>query len=259
MKLQSLHKHWEKYAQQDPMWAILTSPGKENRAWSEDEFYQTGIAQVDELMLWVQHALPLLGKPARGLDFGSGMGRLTQALASRCGRVTGVDISQTMVDLATASKRRPANCDFVCNQEPNLRVFEDGSFDFVHSSITLQHIRPEFSRVYLAEFFRILKPGGTAVFQLPTRNTTDKSPMHKRYRDWWQRSLSTVNGWRGKPVMEMHGIPEEDVRAICLANDMAIVALRPSEAGGPDWHSFEYLTVKRLHLHTAMRSGGMKA
>jgi hypothetical protein len=40
------------------------------------------------------------------------------------------------------------------------------SFDFIYSDIALQHIPPDQSRAYIAEFLRVLRPGGLAVFQL---------------------------------------------------------------------------------------------
>ena len=53
--------------------------------------------------------------------------------------------------------------------EPDLTVFSDASFDLVASDIVLQHL-PDRATVegYLAEFVRVLKPGGLLVFQLPS-------------------------------------------------------------------------------------------
>ena len=38
----------------------------------------------------------------------------------------------------------------------------------VYSNIVLQHIHPHYSKQYLKEFLRVLKPGGMLVFQLPS-------------------------------------------------------------------------------------------
>ena len=44
--------------------------------------------------------LQLPAPTGRGLDFGCGVGRLTQALARRMNRVVGADISPVLIDLA---------------------------------------------------------------------------------------------------------------------------------------------------------------
>jgi SAM-dependent methyltransferase len=246
MKLDSLQKHWETFAQQDPMWAILTDPTKQDRAWNEAEFYATGVYQIAEMVGWVSWVLPLL-KLERAIDFGCGIGRLTQALADHAGHVTGVDIAPTMIELAEA-KNQKQNCQFVCNQRADLSVFADESVDFVYTSITLQHIPPKFARLYLVEFFRILKPGGAVCFQLPTEARTDRTALHRLVRLGVQRAISMVGEWFGKPVMEMHGYPEPEVRRLCLEHGMSIVALRTNGAGGPDWSGLEYLAVKELRV-----------
>ena len=244
MKLDSLQKHWETFAQQDPMWAILTDPGKQDRAWNEAEFFATGVHQIADMLSWVRWVLPLAIFD-RAIDFGCGIGRLTQALADHTGQVTGVDIAPTMIEIARAKNRKP-NCEFLCNERSDLSVFTDDSIDFAYTSITLQHIPPKFARVYLTEFFRILKPGGAVCFQLPTEARTDLTTAHKAYRLGVQRATSIVGSWFGKPVMEMHGYPEPEIRGLCLEHGMSIVALRSNGAGGPDWQGLEYLAVKAL-------------
>jgi SAM-dependent methyltransferase len=137
MKLDALQKHWETFARQDPMWAILTDPGKQGRAWNEAEFYATGVGQILDMLSWVRWVLPL-AKFDRAIDFGCGIGRLTQALADHAGHVTGVDIAPTMIEIARRNNAKP-NCEFVCNERPDLSLFADASLDFIYTSITLQH------------------------------------------------------------------------------------------------------------------------
>ena len=102
----------------------------------------------------------------RALDFGCGVGRLTQALASHFDRVDGVDISETMVRLANEHNRWPDRVQYHVNTTDDLGLFDDESFDFVLTIIVLQHNPPDVARRYIAEFVRILRPGGIAVFDL---------------------------------------------------------------------------------------------
>jgi SAM-dependent methyltransferase len=58
----------------------------------------------------------------------------------------------------------------VLNTADDLRPFESGSFDLVYSRYVLQHLPGRaMVRSYLAEFIRVLRPGGLLVFQLPNR------------------------------------------------------------------------------------------
>ena len=64
--------------------------------------------------------------------------------------------------------RSGGRCRFVLNTEPDLAFLADGSVDLVYSSLVLQHLPPGYARRYLAEFARVLAPGGAAVFQVVT-------------------------------------------------------------------------------------------
>ena len=156
---------WEDAARIDPLWAILSDPARRHRGWNLSDFFATGRREISLLM----HQLEtLLHPPVRGdaLDFGCGVGRLTQALAGIFERVVGVDVSPTMIRLAEQLNRRPDRASYLLNDRPDLSCLPSRSLDFLYSDIVLQHIPPQQSRVYVAEFLRLLRPGGIAVFQL---------------------------------------------------------------------------------------------
>jgi SAM-dependent methyltransferase len=167
--LQDSSDYWDRHARRDPLWAILSDTGKREGQWDVARFFQTGISEIASLFyeLEAQQFVPRRGT---ALDFGCGVGRLTQALAPRFDRVVGVDVSPAMRDLAMRFNACPQTVSYVCNQTTDLRVFRDQSFDFIVSNIVLQHVRPEITRSYLAEFLRVLTPGGLAVFQLPSHH-----------------------------------------------------------------------------------------
>jgi len=52
------------------------------------------------------------------------------------------------------------------NIEPDLAIFESNAFDFIFSTIVLQHNPPDSAERYIEEFCRILAPGGVAVFDM---------------------------------------------------------------------------------------------
>ena len=156
---------WEDAARTDPLWTVLSDPAKRNRAWDLNEFFETGRRDISR----VWRELRTLGHPqpsGDALDFGCGVGRLTQALAPSFQRVTGVDISPTMIRLAERLNRFPDRVHYRLNTRADLLLLPAASLDFVYSDIALQHIPPDQSRAYIAEFLRVLRPGGLSVFQL---------------------------------------------------------------------------------------------
>ena len=60
--------------------------------WDAKDFFQTGVTEIDRVMEYAA-TLPVSFARHRALDFGCGIGRLTQALASHFSEVHGVDIA----------------------------------------------------------------------------------------------------------------------------------------------------------------------
>jgi len=158
---------WEQHAQYDPLWAILSDPSKKGRKWELPEFFETGAREISVVL----HALSQWGltiNHGAALDFGCGVGRLTQALGGHFDSAVGVDVSPTMIRLAEKLNRHPERVRYVSNTRDDLRIFDANTFDFIYSDFVLQHVDPASTRRYLPEFVRILRKGGVFVFQLPS-------------------------------------------------------------------------------------------
>ena len=181
MQLEELQKHWNAFAKSDPFWAILTAPDKENRRWRAEEFFATGKAEVDALIQSVE-ALNWTGRRRRALDFGCGVGRLTQPLSDHFEQCCGVDISAEMLRLANEFNRRQSRCSYHLNTSNALPLFSDGYFDFIYSNIVLQHMKPEYAGNYIREFLRVLAPGGLIIFQLPSEMVRHPHPASTSMR-----------------------------------------------------------------------------
>jgi SAM-dependent methyltransferase len=167
VNLDELQRHWNEWGRRDPYFAIISRPDRRGNTWDVDEFFATGVAEIDGLLSWL-HELGLVVTPGRALDFGCGVGRLTQALARTFAKCDGVDIAPSMVERANEFNRFGERCRYHVNERDDLAIFADGTFDLIYSGIVLQHIAPEFSTRYVQEFIRVLAPGGVAVFQLPS-------------------------------------------------------------------------------------------
>ena len=166
-RLAESRKYWDGFAATDPLWAVLAFPDKSDGRWTVSEFMKTGEREIALLF----HRFAELHLPAptgRGLDFGCGVGRLTQAMARRMSHVTGADISPVMIDLARQINRYPDRADYICTADTAIDTLPSRSFQCIYSNIVLQHVPSDISVHYLNEFFRLLAPGGLLVFQLPS-------------------------------------------------------------------------------------------
>jgi SAM-dependent methyltransferase len=171
MNLTGVQQAWNDLAARDAMWAVLTGPHGTARTWDSETFFRTGVAEIESVLDRVRRA-GVVPRFHRALDFGCGVGRLTQALGQHFERVDGVDISTAMIARARALNQLGDRCHYHQNESERLTGFADDAFDFVYSMITLQHLEPRYSLGYVREFFRVAKPGGVVVFQLPGEKVT---------------------------------------------------------------------------------------
>jgi SAM-dependent methyltransferase len=199
---------WDSHAQSDPLWAILSDPARKGRRWDLERFFQSG---VDEVFL-ILHQLRSRGinvQRRRALDFGCGVGRLSQALAAHFARIDGVDLSSAMIELARSLNSNGERNVYHANDQPDLHLFADGTFDFIVSSIVLQHIEPSIALGYLAELCRVLAPAGALVFQVPAHQREASDPEGTSAP---QISRPPVEAYRA--ALSVSGIPATAIRPL---------------------------------------------
>ena len=173
--VRDVHRYWESLARHDPLWAVLSDPSRKGRKWDLPSFFATGRREISTLFYQFED-LKIAVDRRLALDFGCGVGRVTQALADHFERVIGVDISETMVRLAGRLNRCGERVRYILNRTGDLAVFPDAEFSFIYTNIVLQHIPPPAAWAYLAEFWRVLAPGGLLIFQLPSHLKEDLNP-----------------------------------------------------------------------------------
>ena len=166
MEIGDLQTNWDQLGRTDPFWAILSVPDKINGKWDPQQFFSTGVDEINVVLQYLK-SLGLKPVPGNALDFGCGVGRLTQALCRHFKHCCGIDIAPSMIDLATRFNRYGARCRYHLNSNDSLAAFEDNSWDFIYSNLVLQHMKPEYSKRYVREFVRVLSPEGVLLFQIP--------------------------------------------------------------------------------------------
>src|ERR1700733_12546662 len=210
MNLDKLKNDWESLAERDAFGAILTDSARSDGRWDASEFMTTGEAEIEVVMSHLAEigCIPDFDCPA--LDFGCGVGRLTQALGRRFASCVGVDISRQMIEKADLLNQY-AHCRYVVHSDIRL-PFADGSFSFIYSNIVLQHVPRRFSTAYLREFVRVLAPGGLLVFGVQDSFAApDVSSLLVRVRHIL-RIRSRIKAAAGVGDMQMHCLPEHVVR-----------------------------------------------
>ena len=170
-RLTRLVRHWRRLGDRDPLWAVYVAPDTKDGQWQVSEFLRTGRDEVSRVL----DGLPRMPAGQQtALDFGCGVGRLSQALAERFDRVIGIDVSASMleraVELAQDAPTRD-RLEFVLNERADLAVIGSGTVDLVYSSLVLQHLPKPLAAGYLREFIRVLRPGGLVVVQVATAPT----------------------------------------------------------------------------------------
>jgi len=245
--LRNLKDDWESLAERDALHAILTDATKASRKWNIADFMATGNTEIEMLM---QHLAGIGYVPDRdgtALDFGCGVGRLTQALGRYFESCVGIDISRGMVHLAQLLNQLP-HCRYLEICETPLPLPAD-AFSFIYSNIVLQHIPPRFAKKYLRELIRVLKPGGLLVFGVQESYAMPNlSSLLTRLRHVIHiRSRIRVALRIGSGDMQMHCFPERTVRHI--VGDSKILDVQFTNAAAKDFNG------RLVYLQRAPGSG----
>ncbi len=237
MDLAAWRKNWDQLGKDDPLWVVLTDPSKKGGRWNPEEFFALGIEEIQRTLAELEQ-LQLKLKYGRALDFGCGVGRLSQALAEHFSEVQGVDISPSMIGHARRFNRYPNKCTYHINSEIGLPTFPTDHFDFIYTNITLQHIEPQFAKGYIRDFVRVLKPGGLAMFQV-LRPTFVRRLIPDFAASTWRRIKS-----RGGPVIGMFGLSSRELRFLLAGSGASTLNVKCQHTQSGRWTSCRYIVTK---------------
>jgi SAM-dependent methyltransferase len=220
--LATIREGWNHAAREDAMFNIITLPEYSNGRWPEREFFRHGRREIDALLDRLDD-LELRGpRRKQALDFGCGIGRLTQALHPEYKQVIGVDISDEMIRLARHHNRWGTRCRYLRTHGHVIPYVKRDSCDLIYSRITLQHMPADLQRGYVGEFVQLLAPNGLAVFQIPDGPQFDHDD----------------------PWLSMYGVPRATVEEWITAAGGALLDVEHLPDGSPAWTAYRY-TVTR--------------
>ena len=227
MQLTSLKRQWERLGRHEPFFAVLTDIEHRFGGSDIEQFFRSGREEL-EARLQRARALGVAVSVRRALDFGCGVGRVTQAMGYHFEHTDGVDISASMLKLARRHSRDSKRCTYHRNVAADLSLFADASFSFVHSTLVLQHMQPTHSTRYIREFVRVLAPDGLLVFQLPSHRAVH-APAANAVQTPSDQPLA-------HDAFIAHISIEADALSLC-ANQLATITVRIENRSSSLWHA----------------------
>jgi len=242
-EFEHVRRDWTELGAADPLWAVLVDADRRGGRWDVEEFLALGRRDVAAVRDWLAE-LRLPTTWGRALDFGCGAGRLSQALAEHAEAVVGVDVSAPMLDTARELDRSGGRCTFLLNEAPDLRLLPDDGMDLVVTERVLQHLPIALVEGYLAEFLRVLRPGGVAVLHCTTRPLwTSRGIVWRlaplRLIRWAQRVLL-----RYPAPMRMTALSPERLAEVVTRHGGEVVDSRAVDEPETHWAARRYVVRK---------------
>jgi len=203
----STDHEWERWGQKDPYFAVVTERKfRRDRMTAEarESFFDSGERHVDYILHACRQLAGAAFAPRSVLDFGCGVGRVLLPLARDVERAVGIDISATMLAEARANADALGlgNVELLPSDDALSRVH--GTFDLVHSSITLQHIEPRRARKLFARLVELVAEGGVGAIHA-TYASRRHARNHGRATLWDRRP--SLRFWR-PPARDLPGDPD---------------------------------------------------
>ena len=222
-------KEWASLGQKDAHWSVVTSDRyrRDSFAANEEEFYRSGRHVASLIEVFAKRNGVAVSRE-HVLELGCGTGRVTAALADLFSHVTAVDISPGHLELCRAAlqKRGKSNVELRQLVEPSdVGTLPECSFFL--STIVLQHNPPPLIAFLLGHLLAKVRPGGAALFQVPTHTPGYEFDLKKYLSSALSRDF------------EMHCLPMHVVFALLHRNGFVpLEVIMDTWTGMPGSHTF---------------------
>ena len=169
------------------------------------------------------------------LDFACGKGRNVTNMFNLCdwARVDGIDISERNIS-QNKSDYTNQNSNWYCNNGIDVSDLKDNEYDFIMSTIALQHIPVyDIRKSLITDLLRTLKSGGLFSFQMgygkEILSTENRIPYFENHYD--------ANGTNSVCDVRVQNIEDiiKDLQEIGYTNVTTEVRESYSDNGHPEW------------------------
>lgn len=212
-----IRAQWTLLGETEPHWSVLAIDEFKSDKLTDaavDAFYRTGEDSARLIDLFEQRT-SVRARHGVCLELGCGVGRITEHLARRFDQVIGVDLSPGNLKLCNERMASIGAKNVTTQSVSGIEDFATlPDFDFFYSIIVLQHNSPPIQKAILRTLLGKVRPGGGALFQIPT-----EMPGYAFGMEPYLASPSTD--------MEVHGLPKAVVLDEIRRAGLNIVDLMP--------------------------------
>ena len=225
-------EQWTALGEKDPYWSVLSDEKFRIESFEthSQSFWDSGVFVLNELDDVInQHSISV--NYGTVVELGCGVGRLTRFLAERFEHTIALDISPGNLEICRAETRTTKG-----SVEPTLiqnpqELEKLPHFDLFVSYIVLQHNPPPIQYFVLNSALKLLRPGGLAMFQVPT--------MGMNYEFVVKNYLSEKAA-----EMDMHVLPFSAIFKIFKQNDLTCIDIKHDFQAGPAMLSNTFVAIK---------------
>ena len=232
-----IQSSWEILGREKPHWSVLTQDEylPQNIKSNINRFFETGNSGISSLSHALSRSNRVLRREGTCVELGCGVGRVTFALAKQFRDVTGIDVSRCHLSIAESYKVNNEVKNVTLLLMESLATLESlPSFDFLYSTMVLQHNPPPLIDRMLRILFKKINDGGLIYFQVPVA------------REGYSFSIDAyLQSIENKKTMEMHVFPQVHLFKLLDDCGLQLLDLQRDNAAGPNFHSFTMLAEKR--------------
>lgn len=218
---------WEKFGKTDPYFGVISHEKFRSVNLTDDlkeEFFKSGFDYIEHVL----HKIKIHIDPAfsikRALDFGCGVGRLVIPLSTVADEVTGLDISDSMLNEAQNNCNLRGVKNVVLRRSDDSLSLLSGKYDLIHTYIVFQHIPAKRGERIFTKLIEHLAENGICVAQFTYAKDLKRNQLialAKQYVPMLSNCIDLLKG-RGffAPQMQMNSY---DINHLLLAIQKANV------------------------------------
>ncbi len=231
-------KDWERFGAEDPYYSVLNTEAYRSHRLDDEkieEIFRSGESCIEGFLHFAErHFGPIPRHSA--LEYGCGVGRLLVPLSGRFVKVTGVDVSPSMLREAGQQCVRTGsdNVSLLLSDDELSQV--ETSFDFIVSHLVLQHIPVRRGEAVIRQLLSRLNLGGVAAlhFTFGRSSSRWRHMIHVLRRNFlplhYAGNIASGMRWN-EPLMQSNLYRLEKVIRIATAEGIGEMAMYPMQYG----------------------------